>query len=165
MSAWPVMYRASSEARNTAAAPMSSGSCSHFIGTMSATRFSNTCRGVMPLKAGLVSAMWAASFCQKSVQRTPGQIALTVTRCGASSLATTRVNVITPCLATLYGGIVTATSGPAMDAMLMIRDRKSTRLNSSHGYISYAVFCLKKKNHHPAHHQLPSVVLVDDLTT
>src|SRR2546422_5057998 len=27
-----------------------------------------------------------------------------------------------------------------------IRDRKSTRLNSSHGYISYAVFCLKKKN-------------------
>src|SRR5205809_5183981 len=29
-------------------------------------------------------------------------------------------------------------------------DRKSTRLNSSHGYISYAVFCLKKKtkNHY-----------------
>src|SRR2546422_7170262 len=26
------------------------------------------------------------------------------------------------------------------------QDRKSTRLNSSHGYISYAVFCLKKKN-------------------
>src|SRR2546429_5910620 len=26
-------------------------------------------------------------------------------------------------------------------------DRKSTRLNSSHGYISYAVFCLKKKNY------------------
>src|SRR2546422_8819252 len=28
-------------------------------------------------------------------------------------------------------------------------DRKSTRLNSSHGYISYAVFCLKKKNNFP----------------
>src|SRR2546429_6661635 len=26
------------------------------------------------------------------------------------------------------------------------RDRKSTRLNSSHGYISYAVFCLEKKD-------------------
>src|SRR5687768_17968255 len=26
-----------------------------------------------------------------------------------------------------------------------VPDRKSTRLNSSHGYISYAVFCLKKK--------------------
>src|SRR2546422_1323602 len=32
-------------------------------------------------------------------------------------------------------------------------DRKSTRLNSSHGYISYAVFCLKKKKKktHTAH--------------
>src|SRR2546422_3466922 len=30
-------------------------------------------------------------------------------------------------------------------AVLRIADRKSTRLNSSHGYISYAVFCLKKK--------------------
>src|SRR3989449_7709314 len=29
---------------------------------------------------------------------------------------------------------------------LLKQDRKSTRLNSSHGYISYAVFCLKKKN-------------------
>src|SRR5205809_3364370 len=34
---------------------------------------------------------------------------------------------------------------PAKDAKKVI-DRKSTRLNSSHGYISYAVFCLKKKN-------------------
>src|SRR2546429_4672556 len=32
------------------------------------------------------------------------------------------------------------TESPARDG-----DRKSTRLNSSHGYISYAVFCLKKK--------------------
>src|SRR2546422_3218052 len=30
------------------------------------------------------------------------------------------------------------------------QDRKSTRLNSSHGYISYAVFCLKKKKKEPA---------------
>src|SRR2546427_1386376 len=29
-------------------------------------------------------------------------------------------------------------------------DRKSTRLNSSHSQISYAVFCLKKKTKHPA---------------
>src|SRR3989337_2476645 len=29
---------------------------------------------------------------------------------------------------------------------MMKRDRKSTRLNSSHGSISYAVFCLKKKH-------------------
>src|SRR2546422_3207619 len=31
------------------------------------------------------------------------------------------------------------------------RDRKSTRLNSSHGYISYAVFCLKKKKNDVRH--------------
>src|SRR5205809_3529489 len=34
-----------------------------------------------------------------------------------------------------------------LDARVVDRlDRKSTRLNSSHGYISYAVFCLKKKS-------------------
>src|SRR5256884_4923783 len=31
------------------------------------------------------------------------------------------------------------------------QDRKSTRLNSSHGYISYAVFCLKKKKKKKEH--------------
>src|SRR2546429_5628125 len=33
-------------------------------------------------------------------------------------------------------------------------DRKSTRLNSSHGYISYAVFCLKKKKKNIAYIEL-----------
>src|SRR5687768_18287540 len=37
---------------------------------------------------------------------------------------------------------------PARRAGAGTRDRKSTRLNSSHGYISYAVFCLKKKTVH-----------------
>src|SRR3712207_7843332 len=39
---------------------------------------------------------------------------------------------------------------PIRDALVeagALRDRKSTRLNSSHANISYAVFCLKKKNH------------------
>src|SRR2546422_10884837 len=35
--------------------------------------------------------------------------------------------------------------GEAGNSGIFYRDRKSTRLNSSHGYISYAVFCLKKK--------------------
>src|SRR2546422_3782380 len=35
--------------------------------------------------------------------------------------------------------------GLAPEVQEGFRDRKSTRLNSSHGYISYAVFCLKKK--------------------
>src|SRR2546422_3914598 len=34
---------------------------------------------------------------------------------------------------------------PSRKAIRSLGDRKSTRLNSSHGYISYAVFCLKKK--------------------
>src|SRR2546422_2718752 len=38
----------------------------------------------------------------------------------------------------LVGGVFTMLGGGGID-------RKSTRLNSSHGYISYAVFCLKKK--------------------
>src|SRR2546429_774885 len=36
----------------------------------------------------------------------------------------------------------------ASPVVLVTLDRKSTRLNSSHGYISYAVFCLKKKKPH-----------------
>src|SRR2546427_5715919 len=35
---------------------------------------------------------------------------------------------------------------PTRAATLHLADRKSTRLNSSHSQISYAVFCLKKKN-------------------
>src|SRR3712207_7966865 len=36
--------------------------------------------------------------------------------------------------------------GHGIAAVVGVRDRKSTRLNSSHANISYAVFCLKKKN-------------------
>src|SRR5438309_4283945 len=37
------------------------------------------------------------------------------------------------------------------DAEVKAKDRKSTRLNSSHSSISYAVFCLKKKNANDIH--------------
>src|SRR2546422_2513419 len=37
-------------------------------------------------------------------------------------------------------------------------DRKSTRLNSSHGYISYAVFCLKKKTLYHRNPMLPPMI-------
>src|SRR5437588_4595301 len=50
----------------------------------------------------------------------------------------------------LGGGGVPALRGAVRDRLLRAdvprRDRKSTRLNSSHTVISYAVFCLKKKN-------------------
>src|SRR2546422_5476534 len=46
-------------------------------------------------------------------------------------------------LVILEGG--KGTEGAQVTFATAWRDRKSTRLNSSHGYISYAVFCLKKK--------------------
>src|SRR3989449_3126122 len=42
----------------------------------------------------------------------------------------------------VWAALVTAS---CIGRALPQKDRKSTRLNSSHGYISYAVFCLKKK--------------------
>src|SRR2546429_2582341 len=51
-----------------------------------------------------------------------------------------------PCTVTVTGtAFVFATFDPQQSVALTVVDRKSTRLNSSHGYISYAVFCLKKK--------------------
>src|SRR2546429_8571983 len=49
--------------------------------------------------------------------------------------------------ALISGGADTADAKLAImeECGFVITDRKSTRLNSSHGYISYAVFCLKKK--------------------
>src|SRR3712207_7207614 len=40
--------------------------------------------------------------------------------------------------------------------LLLVLDRKSTRLNSSHANISYAVFCLKKKKYN---HRAPNITL------
>src|SRR5687768_17958110 len=43
------------------------------------------------------------------------------------------------------GALFVVLREPAASLPLLVADRKSTRLNSSHGYISYAVFCLKKR--------------------
>src|SRR2546422_3192743 len=57
-----------------------------------------------------------------------------------------------------------ALASPALDSLqpgdilyFFGGDRKSTRLNSSHGYISYAVFCLKKKINSITHYTLKCV--------
>src|SRR2546422_5747505 len=59
----------------------------------------------------------------------------------------------TPMLSVALAEMVTVpeTIEPAAGAVMETvgGDRKSTRLNSSHGYISYAVFCLKKKKTRP----------------
>src|SRR2546422_8364862 len=47
------------------------------------------------------------------------------------------------------GSPAPACGGTCRDTAPQVKpDRKSTRLNSSHGYISYAVFCLKKKKNY-----------------
>src|SRR3989475_3733161 len=54
--------------------------------------------------------------------------------------------VLMLCLALFPAAGHAQTPGPQRIG-LALRDRKSTRLNSSHSQISYAVFCLKKKEH------------------
>src|SRR2546422_8048799 len=58
--------------------------------------------------------------------------------------AATRKNAARTLLANRASNVATSRSGVAPNQENPA-DRKSTRLNSSHGYISYAVFCLKKK--------------------
>src|SRR3712207_2997256 len=76
----------------------------------------------------------------------------------ASADATERVSLSSSAAARRVGQAVRSWHArrlkePAGDGFVPMRlrlprDRKSTRLNSSHANISYAVFCLKKKNHH-----------------
>src|SRR3712207_8880144 len=49
-------------------------------------------------------------------------------------------------------GITQVVADPDSPAFKTAEDRKSTRLNSSHANISYAVFCLKKKNNSTTNH-------------
>src|SRR5258708_21426920 len=48
--------------------------------------------------------------------------------------------------AAVWRGLINTEDVPRYSFNSLVEDRKSTRLNSSHQIISYAVFCLKKKN-------------------
>src|SRR5215203_6438105 len=71
-----------------------------------------------------------------------------------------------PPTGTMYRGVGSktprATTRPRVPAAASERDRKSTRLNSSHANISYAVFCLKKKKHKSTKSTMPRVILPAD---
>src|SRR5690625_6338736 len=57
----------------------------------------------------------------------------------------------------LIDDIIRLIARPAWDRNIkFVLDRKSTRLNSSHVAISYAVFCFKKKNHAQLHAPRPA---------
>src|SRR2546427_12339920 len=63
-------------------------------------------------------------------------------------------------------GIFSSTAPPRVGTLMLVpnADRKSTRLNSSHSQISYAVFCLKKKISEHFHKQ-GIVPLTDEFET
>src|SRR2546422_5332359 len=66
-------------------------------------------------------------------------------------------------MAAIIGAIVGIPSLRIKGLYLAIAtDRKSTRLNSSHGYISYAVFCLKKKKDNKDTHNLEQIACYDE---
>src|SRR3712207_7712911 len=60
----------------------------------------------------------------------------------------TRANDWTRSRISALDGRSAGLTGPRHRRLAALRDRKSTRLNSSHANISYAVFCLKKKTQH-----------------
>src|SRR2546422_6471717 len=82
----------------------------------------------------------AASALQQAVQQNPGLADMIRQRIAQSGITSDQVRArlqasgYPPTLLDAY-----------LSAQTPGQDRKSTRLNSSHGYISYAVFCLKKK--------------------
>src|SRR3712207_8721864 len=62
----------------------------------------------------------------------------------ALGIPISEIRVIKPRVGGGYGG-KQQIHGEFLVSLVALRDRKSTRLNSSHANISYAVFCLKKK--------------------
>src|SRR5256884_2042736 len=100
-------------------------------------------------------ASWMVMSFTASVTRPPTFFPGTTLKspCSERNLSTARMSICRRSSEILLAspGRDAGFSGPAS---LGDSDRKSTRLNSSHGYISYAVFCLKKKKTQ-THHLSP----------
>src|SRR3712207_9007898 len=77
----------------------------------------------------------------------------------ASYVTLLAVSVTTLFVALLAGACLCSTvcCVPKTSYLAVHKDRKSTRLNSSHANISYAVFCLKKKQQHDPDSRLTSM--------
>src|SRR2546422_6301742 len=102
---------------------------------------------------GFLSRPWAAGHTQECARwgaslhvRKPYSISRTWAFLIAAAILYIPANVL-PVMET--GSLFGAQKDTILSGVVYLwtsGDRKSTRLNSSHGYISYAVFCLKKKN-------------------
>src|SRR2546429_2910384 len=96
------------------------------------------CNLVVPSRPPVKGLRGADSFCRGDQLTVPSRYVITLRRLlGAVGRRKLRFLL-------LFHGCPTRMFGLPIN---LRQDRKSTRLNSSHGYISYAVFCLKKKKH------------------
>src|SRR5687768_18129392 len=79
------------------------------------------------------------------IRRPPGSTLFPYTTLFRSRFCSINGSRIDPQLMHRHTNVSGEKSGRHSSTINPWQDRKSTRLNSSHGYISYAVFCLKKK--------------------
>src|SRR2546426_4758648 len=104
-----------------------------------------------PLCAAALLALVAGSFGEALAQSAVITGKVTGRQGEALGGAIVVIDEFSAAVATTTQGTYTLTLAPertkGQTVTLRARDRKSTRLNSSHLVISYAVFCLKKKKH------------------
>src|SRR2546422_3410145 len=86
---------------------------------------------------------WSSDVCSSDLERPLGRGQATYWRACIAALLGERDTAVDLLARAFDAGYVYQVR--FLNAHVEPRDRKSTRLNSSHGYISYAVFCLKKK--------------------
>src|SRR5256886_4256261 len=103
-------------------------------------------RAVSLVLAGIVPSLLGTSV-GASAQNYPNQVVRIVVPFSAGSITDGLARILADKLGELWKQQVIVENRPGLPGTTGVakRDRKSTRLNSSHSQISYAVFCLKKK--------------------
>src|SRR6266508_5173228 len=116
--------------------PMSRNGVSSASSTVKKGRCSASNVCIVARRSVVTTTAWTRAFSSRSSKWSPACSRMKRTRSSASAAVAIR---------NVPGGCPGSWSAPATATVSARRDRKSTRLNSSHVAISYAVFCLKKK--------------------